>query len=224
MAAELSGAEALRRLYPVFETLPATAFAELMAGLRSQRLPKGTVLFDERSPCQAFPLLIEGSVKVAKVAANGREIVLYRVAPGEACVLTSGCLLGRREYPARGVAEADTVLAALPQAQFDRLMAQHAPFREFVFQLFSERLAEMMTLVEAVAFQQLDQRLAALLLGKGREVHATHQGLAAELGSVREIVTRLLRHFAEQGLVSLGRERIEILDAAALRRIASSAR
>jgi CRP/FNR family transcriptional regulator len=79
-----------------------------------------------------------------------------------------------------------------------------------------------MQLVEAVAFQKLDQRLAALLLGKGRTIHVTHQGLADELGSVREIVSRLLKSFAEQGLVSLGREQIEIVDPARLRRVAAA--
>lgn len=188
------------------------------------RLAAGTVVFDAHSPCIAFPMLLTGAIRVSKAAPNGRELVLYRVLPGEACVLTSSCLLGQRDYPARGVVESEALLLALPRALFDRLVAGHAPFRTYVFELFAERLAELMALVEAVAFQQLDQRLAALLLGKGREVHATHQSLAAELGSVREIVTRLLRHFAEQGIVSLGRERIEILDPPALRRIAASER
>lgn len=215
--------EKLRLLYPVLDALPGH-FPALEQAFVLQRLPRGTVLFDEHSPCQAFPLLLEGSVRVAKGAPNGREIVLYRVVPGEACVLTSGCLLGRRNYPARGVTESEALLAALPQPFFDRLLAEHPPFREFVFQLFSERLAELMALVEAVAFQRLDKRLAALLLGRGHAVHATHQSLATELGSVREIVSRLLSHFAEQGMVSLGRERIEILDPAALRRLASRER
>jgi CRP/FNR family transcriptional regulator len=138
-------------------------------------------------------------------------------------VITSSCLLGHVAYNARGVAETDLALATLPAPAFSRLVASHDPFREYVFALFSERLAELMALVESVAFQRLDQRLAALLLGKGRVVATTHQGLADELGSVREIVSRLLKSFADQGLVALGRERIEILDAAGLRRLAGAA-
>jgi CRP/FNR family transcriptional regulator len=103
---------------------------------------------------------------------------------------------------------------------FDELMATHPPFRQYVFSLFSERLAELMALVEAVAFHRLDRRLAATLLGRGRVVAMTHQQLADELGSVREIVTRLLRGFADQGQVRLTRGAIEVLDAAALRRVA----
>ncbi len=121
------------------------------------------------------------------------------------------------------MAETDVVAVALPQPVFGRLISDQEPFRNYVFSLFSERIAELMQLVEAVAFQRLDQRLAALLLGKGKVVHTTHQALADELGSVREIVSRLLKTFAEQGLVSLSRENIEIVDAGGLRRIAAPA-
>ena len=101
-------------------------------------------------------------------------------------------------------------------------MAESPAFRTYVFALFADRMTDLMQLVEAVAFQRLDQRLAALLLGKGRLVHTTHQQLADELGSVREIVTRLLRRFADQGLVALSREQVEILDPAGLRAVAAN--
>lgn len=179
------------------------------------------MLFEEGSACRGFPLVLEGRVRVAKTSASGREIVLYRLYPGEACVLTSSCLLARVHYGARGTAEGDTVLALLPRGRFDALLAGSPAFREYVFRVIGERIAELMQLVEAVAFHRLDRRLAALLLGRGNPVYGTHQALAEELGSVREIVTRLLRQFAESGLVALGRGRIEILDAAGLRRIAS---
>jgi len=94
------------------------------------------------------------------------------------------------------------------------------PFRQYVFSLFAERLADMMALVEAVAFHRLDRRVASALLGHGRVVHLTHQQVADEVGSVREIVTRVLRNFADQGLVRSGRGAIEVLDAAGLRRVA----
>jgi len=99
-------------------------------------------------------------------------------------------------------------------------MLTEPAFRAFVFSLFSERMAELMQLVEEVAFQKLDQRLAALLLGKGRVVHASHQQLADELGSVREMASRLLKRFEEQGLLRLGREKVEVPDPAGLRRAA----
>ncbi len=123
------------------------------------------------------------------------------------------------EFDARGVTEADTTLLVVPNEDFQALLGEQA-FRAFVFQLFSERIADLMQLIEEVAFRKLDQRLAALLLGKGQRLHTTHQQLADELGSVREIVSRLLKGLAEQGLVALSREQIEILDPAGLRRLA----
>jgi CRP/FNR family transcriptional regulator len=210
---------ALEQLYPVLGTLPAALRERVLAQLQVLNVPAGAVLFDEHQPCQGFPFVIDGGIRVTKPAANGRELPLYRVLPGESCIISSSCLLGRNDYNARGTTTAATTLALLPRPLFEELLGQPG-FREFVFHLFSERVAELMQLVEEVAFHKLDQRLAALLLGRGRVVRATHQQLANELGSVREMVSRLLKGFAEQGLVQLSREQIEILDAAGLRRIA----
>jgi CRP/FNR family transcriptional regulator len=118
------------------------------------------------------------------------------------------------------VVPGDARLVVLPKPVFDDLLAAHAAFRQHVFSLFAERLTDLMALVEAVAFHKLDRRIAAALLGRGRVVVLTHQQLADELGSVREIVTRVLRGFADQGWVQSSRGSIEVLDAAALRRVA----
>jgi CRP/FNR family transcriptional regulator len=210
----------LTELYPVLQALPAATLAHLRTTAREMAVPAGTVLFDEHQDCQGFPFILNGGVRVLKRAANGRELPLYRVLPGESCIMTSSCLLGHVDYRACGVAETETTLVFLPKTLFDELLT-HPPFRDFVFHLFAERIADLMQLVEEVAFRKLDQRLANLLLGKGQVLHLTHQQLADELGSVREMVSRLLKGFAEQGLVRLGREQIEILDPAGLRRLAS---
>jgi CRP/FNR family transcriptional regulator len=216
-------ADDLLRLYPVLAELPPEMRERLAREGQFVHLPAGTAVFDERQQCQGFPLVIKGGIRVSKSASNGRELPLYRVAPGETCIITSGCLLGHADYNARGMTEDDTDMVLLPRGLFESLLA-YPPFRTFVFQLFSERIADLMQLVEEVAFRKLDQRLAALLLGKGRVVRATHQQLADELGSVREIVSRLLKGLAAQGFVVLGREQIEILDPQGLRRIASGPR
>ncbi|MBK6971499.1 MAG: Crp/Fnr family transcriptional regulator [Candidatus Methylophosphatis roskildensis] len=210
-------------LYPVLNDLPPDALALLMQAAKRVALPAASVVFDEQQACHGFPFVLKGGIRVVKAAPNGRELPLYRVTPGETCVITSSCLLGHTDYNARGIAEEQTELLLLPRDTFEALLA-HEPFRAFVFQLFSDRIADLMQLIEEVAFHKLDQRLAALLLGRGRLVHATHQQLADELGSVREIVSRLLKGFAAQSLVALGREQIEILDAAGLRRLAHDPR
>lgn len=209
----------LADLYPVLRTLPPALHERLAAEAQTMEVPAGTALFDEHQPCQGFPLLLSGCIRVLKRAASGRELPLYKVLPGESCIITASCLLGHADYNARGVTEGATRLVLLPQPLFDALLETPA-FREFVFGLFAERIAELMQLVEEVAFRRLDQRLANLLLGKGRRLHVTHQQLADELGSVREMISRLLKGFADQGLVRLGREQIEILDPGGLRKIA----
>jgi CRP/FNR family transcriptional regulator len=212
-------AHELTQLYPALDGLDAARLQRTLAQAQVVRLTAGTPLFGEGSPCRQFPLVLEGAIRVTKLG-EGRELQLYRVTPGESCVLTSSCLVARRDYPATGVVEQDVRLVVLPLPLFDELMATHAPFRQYVFSLFAERLTELMSLVEAVAFHRLDRRVAGALLGRGRVVQATHQQLADELGSVREIVTRVLRSFSDQGLVRLGRGSIEVLDAAGLRRTA----
>ena len=210
----------LLQLFPVFLQLPDATVDEIVRSAAQRQAAAGAILFEAASPCTGFPMLLEGSVRVVKSAPNGREVQLYRVTPGESCLLSSSCLLGGADYSATGIAETAVTLLALPPALFHRLLAEHKPFRDYVFSLFSERLADLMSLVEAVAFHKLDQRLAALLLGKGEVVRATHQSLADELGSVREMVSRLLSNFQDRGWVELGREQIRIIDATALRRLA----
>jgi len=210
----------LLQQYPMLRELPDADQAELLATASMLHLPAGTVVFDENQPCQGFPLLLSGSIRVIKAAPNGRELQLYQVMPGESCILTSSCLLGHTRYHARGIAEQVLEMVLLPAATFQILIGTQEAFRGYVFHLFSDRLTDLMQLVSAVAFQKLDQRLAHLLVNKPSPIHATHQALADELGSAREIVSRLLKGFAEQGWVKLGREQIEITDKAALKKFA----
>jgi CRP/FNR family transcriptional regulator len=202
--------------FPALAGLPAARLEALLAAARPQRAPAGSILFDAHQPCHGFPLLLEGSVRVTKSAPTGREILLYRVEPGQGCILSGGCLLGHSDYSATGIAEEDVVLLSLPPALFQELLLQYEPFRRFVFSMYGERLAEVMELVEEVAFRRLDARLAQLLARRGPVIEGTHQRLADELGSVREIVSRLLRGFEERGWVKLGRERVTVLDPKAL--------
>lgn len=210
----------LLQQYPMLQKLPGTELDNLFAVASVMHLPAGTVMFDENQPCQGFPLLLSGNIRVIKAAPNGRELQLYRVMPGESCILTSSCLLGDTRYHARGIAEQALEMVLLPATDFHALLGKQEAFRSYVFHLFSDRLTDLMQLVSAVAFQKLDQRLANLLVNKPSPIHATHQALADELGSAREIVSRLLKGFAEQSWVKLGREQIDITDATALKRFA----
>ena len=167
-------------------------------------------------PLDGTELAERALVYAHAVAGTTGEILLYRVDPGQSCILSGGCLLGHSDYTARAVVEEDVLLVSLPPALFNELMLDFEPLRLFVFGMYGDRLAEVMELVEEVAFRRLDERLAQLLIHRGPVVEATHQKLADELGSVREIVSRLLRSFEERGWVKLERERITVLDPKAL--------
>lgn len=193
----------------------------MLENAKPMQFPAGAVLFDENQPCQGFPLLLSGSLRVIKCSTNGRELQLYRVIPGESCILTSSCLMGGNPYQARGIVQESLEMVMLPAAVFHKLLGANEAFRRYVFQLFTERLTDMMELVTAVAFQKLDQRLAALLIAKPSPINATHQAIADELGSAREMVSRLLKGFSDQGWVKLGREQITLTDMAALKKFAS---
>lgn len=208
--------ERLLRRFPVLLQLPKEKLEKLLLESEARRVPAGGVLFDAGQPCRGFPLVLEGSVRVAKGSQGGREILLYRVEPGQACILSGGCLLGHSDYSARGVAEEDVTVLNIPPELFQSLMIESEPFRRFVFGMYGERLAEVMELVDEVAFRRLDQRLAQLLVHRGPVIETTHQKLADELGSVREIVSRLLRGFESRGWVTLERERITVRDPRAL--------
>jgi CRP/FNR family transcriptional regulator len=208
--------QSLLARFPLFGRVPAAEVDRLLQSSEVHHVPAGTVLFDARQPCSGFPLLLSGVVRVTKAAPNGREILLYRVEPGEGCILSGGCLLGHSDYAARGVAETEVTLLRIPAPLFQEFILRHEAFRSFVFGMYGSRLAEVMELVEEVAFRKLDTRLAQLLVQRGPVVEATHQRLADELGSVREIVSRLLRSFEDRGWVRLERERVNVLDPAAL--------
>lgn len=208
--------QTLLERFPVFASLPEGRLDALLAVAVLRRVSAGTRLFEPGMPCTGFPLVLDGSVRVSKGSRSGREIVLYRAGPGEGCVLSGSCLLAQVDYGAEGMAETDVTLLTLPPQAFDELILQHAPFRRFVFGMAGARLAEVMELVDEVAFKRLDTRLARLLVQRGPLVQATHQGLADELGSVRVFISRLLRGFEERGWVRLERERIAVLDPKAL--------
>jgi CRP/FNR family transcriptional regulator, anaerobic regulatory protein len=212
--------EQLLERFSFLAGLPPARLDALVAQAQLVRAPKGNVLFHPGQPCRGFPLLLQGTVRVSQTSPGGREIVLYHVEPGQGCLLSGGCLLGHADYSASGVAETDVTLLSIPPALFQELMIEHEPFRRFVFGMYGERLAQVMQLVEEVAFRRLDTRLAQLLVQRGPVVAATQQKLADELGSVREIVSRLLRQFEQRGWVELGRERVTVRDAHALAELA----
>ncbi len=207
------------RAFPALAGLEPDALDLLRAGGARVRMPRGTVLFQIGGLCRNFLLMIDGSVRVQMTSETGREIVLYRVAGGDTCILTTACLMARTNYSAEGVAETDLDAIALGAQPFHELLARSAVFRDFVFASFGSRLQGMMMLVEEVTFGRIDLRLARFLVdhrdARGG-LDTTHQALAVELGTAREVVSRQLKEFERRGLVELSRGRVAVLDAETL--------
>ncbi|WP_243405137.1 Crp/Fnr family transcriptional regulator [Pelagivirga sediminicola] len=182
-------------------------------------VPRGTVIFGPGKSPENMLFLLDGSVRVQQTSEGGREIVLYRIHAGESCVLTTACLLAYDDYSAEGIAETDVSAAAIPRAVFDDLVANSAEFRKFVFLAFSKRITDLFLMIDEVAFQRIDLRLAQKLqelAQGGTEVRTTHQQLAAELGSAREVISRQLQEFQRRGWITQTRGTITLTDAGAL--------
>lgn len=187
--------------------------------------PKGSEIFAPWKMPDSLFLLFEGTIRVSQTSGNGRYIVLYRVDAGESCVLTTACMLAQEAYNAEGLAETDIRVVILPKAAFDSLLGEEAAFRSFVFAAYSRRLIDLLRVVEDVAFGRLDVRLAARLLaleGGNEEILATHAQIASELGTAREVISRVLHDFQKRGYIAQSRGRITITDMPALRTLADS--
>ena len=197
----------LDRLFPA-------GLETLRARVDEVSLPAGQAVFRRGAPCRNYLVVIEGSVRVQALASNGREITLYRVRDGQSCVITTSCLISTESYPAEGVTEVDTSALVVPQAVFDEALGSSAEFRRFVFANQGLRLGDLIQRVEDVMFGRIDVRLARLLLSLSEQgtqsVAMTHQQLASELGTAREVISRQLKQFEGQGWVVIGRGSIAV--------------
>lgn len=206
-------------------SLPRRVRDKLLHEAHVVRYKKRQQVFGPENVPDSLMFLHAGRIRVSQSSDVGREIVLYRVEAGESCVLTTACMLSEEAYNAEGIAETDVVAVTLPKSSFDRLAAEEDSFRRFVFSAYSRRLIDLLRVVDDVAFGRMDVRLAErlLVLGEGRsEILATHQALANELGTAREVVSRILNDFQKRDMIEQTRGRIALLDKAALRRLAES--
>ena len=213
--------ESLRAAYPVFHRLDTDRLRADIAACPVVRVAADRPVFDEGASCAGFPLLLEGEVRVARATAHGREIELYRVRPGDFCIVSAACLFGGNALPARAHTVRDTEVLIVSRETF-LAWTDDRQFRAAVIASLADRLSDLMGLIDLMLSQRLDSRLAATLLRQGPLLTHTHQRLADELGTSREIVSRLLKRLEDQTLVRLGRGRIEVLDPAGLRSLAGA--
>lgn len=207
-------------VFPALLTLDEPAKALLAKHSRIVEAPVGTLGYTEGMPCNAYVMRLAGRSRVYKLSSSGREILLYRVAAGETCVLTTTCLLGRSDYPASTIVEEPIRDVIVPASVFHQLMVDSAVFRRFVMENYGALISDLIVLLDEVAFSNIDSRLAKLLLDEATaKISRTHQQIADELGSAREVVSRQLKRFENKGWVMLGRGHIEVVNKEALQKL-----
>jgi CRP/FNR family transcriptional regulator len=202
----------LQEHFSLFRQDPALLTDFVEAG-QLVSLPRGHQIYWQGDACQGIAFLLSGAIRVYKCSENGREITLYEIVPGETCILNASCIIGRQGYPANAITLADCSALLIPADKFRRLMERHEPLRVFIYSLLGQRLAEIMELVEEVAFRRMDERLRDYLLEKSSDgvLRATHQTISNDLGTSREVVTRLLRDLELRGEVHVSRNEISLL-------------
>lgn len=210
--------------FPDLGHLPPDIATDLVARSRVVHLTAASRVFEAGQRAQNMLLLLQGSVRVQQVSDTGREIFLYRVHAGESCILTTACMLADEDYAAEGIAETGIEAVAIPRAAFDDLTARSSQFRSFVFRAYSRRIADLFALIDDIVFQRIDVRLAERLLALEQEgtIHATHQALAVELGTAREVISRTLGEFHRRGWVETSRGAIQIIQRTGLENLARS--
>ncbi len=177
------------------------------------RLPIGHTIASEGNDCQQLALLVSGKVRVYKLAENGREITLYRINSGDSCVLTASCIISDTAFPAIAVTESEVEAVVIPSKQAYEWTGDYKAWSSFVFSLIARRLADVIALLEKVAFRRMDERIAAYLIAmasQGENLTITHQEIAYDLGTGREVVSRILKNFEKKGFIKAARNNLVI--------------
>lgn len=210
-------------LFPALAGANNAAISRLIEHAQPVRLDAGKFVFSRGDSCDNFLLVLDGIVRVQLSSDSGREVTLYRVQPGGSCTITTSCLIGSESYPAEAITESEVLAIAVPNADFQYALDHSHRFRQFVFDGFATRLTKVIQRIDSIVLTSIDQRLASMLLRKDSDGvrDITHQYLAVELGTAREVISRKLKKYESKGLLQLGRGSITIVDRDGLRSLAS---
>lgn len=210
----------IQKILPVLKNADPQMAQEFQQSVFVTKFAKGKDIFVEGDHVEGIGLLLSGTVRVYKIGETGREITLYRFGVGEGCILTASAILNDTSFPAIATVEQDAEVIMVPSKTFRDWIHRYQIWSEFVFNLLSQRLSSVMTIVEEVAFRRMDIRVATILLSRSqneKSIQITHQEIAAELGSSREVISRILDDFSDSGILRLSRGSIEVLDSELLK-------
>ncbi len=201
-------------IFPAFRDAPQPMVESILSLSRKKTLPSNMLVKLEGDQCHDFVLMLSGEKRIFKVSGSGREVTLYEIGPGDICVLNASCILSNTPLPAHAATTCASEILLLPAQNFLDLIARHAEMRAFVHSQINASLASVMALVSEIAFGRMDERLKSYLVEKSQDgrVRRTHQQIANDLGTSREVVSRLLKDFEREGLALLSRNCIELAD------------
>jgi len=205
----------LMQYFPLLENTTPAFCQQFFRNATLMHIPANHTIAAEGSECAQLALLVSGKVRVYKLSDSGREITLYRISSGDSCVLTAACMMSDIHFPAIAVTETDAEAVIIPARQAREWMSESKPWSAFIFGLIAKRLVEVISVLEDVAFHRMDERIAAYLIAiaaQGTTVNITHHEIASDLGSTREVVSRILKDFESKALVEGVRGKLTILD------------
>ena len=208
---------------PYWDALTGEERTLVEDNLRTLRFPKGALVL-AGGDCLGLLLVTRGCLRAYLLSEEGREVTIFRVGPGESCVLSATCVMSQIHFETHMEAEEDTELLLLSSGVFRRLTEENVSIRCFLYEMAAERFSEVLWIMQQILFMGFDRRLALFLLEasrrEGPRLRMTHEQMARDLGSAREVVTRMLRRFSQEGLVELGRGSVIVKDPEGLRRLA----
>ena len=213
----------LSDFFPIWNQLTPAHRAMLTDGVFRRAVPKGTVLHNGSMDCTGLLLVQHGQLRAYILSEEGREITLYRLLEGDICLFSASCMMRSIQFEVMIAAERDTELLLIPADIYKSVMEQSAPLANFTNEVMAARFSEVMWLLEQILWRRFDQRLAVFLLEEsaleGTDLlKITHEAIGSHLGNPREVVTRMLRYFQNEGLVKLARGTVEITNRAAMQK------
>jgi CRP/FNR family transcriptional regulator len=202
----------LREIFPVFQKWPPELTEEILSCAQYKKIKANATILQEGEVCDSLGLMLEGEKRVFKLSESGREITLYENGPGEVCILNTSCILTNTPYPAIAVAETDVAILAVEAECFREMAAKHEELRSFAFSVIGQSLASLVELISEITFRKVDQRLMDYILEKAEDgrLFTTHQNIAKDLGTAREVISRLLKDFERRGFISISRNLIQL--------------
>ena len=217
----------LARYFPVWDQLTLEQRETLLEAASRQSVKKGTVLHNGSADCTGLLLVCSGQLRAYILSEEGREITLYRLFEMDICLFSASCMLHSIQFDITIEAERDTDFWLIPTEVYKRMMETSAPLANYTNEIMASRFSEVMWLMEQIMWKSFDQRLAAFLLEEAglegsNQLKLTHEIIGNHLGSAREVVTRMLRYFQNEGMVKLSRGTVEILDPEKLRHLAQA--